>query len=362
MSKENLTTEVLEAQFKSLKDELEKNYSEKLATEVKALEERMKASLPVVERNISIPEFKNFNDKNSLNTEFKSFLREVPSQIFKTGVSISIPQQFVSEIVPTVGNWGLRKYCNYVGRLDSTVLNITRSVSDGTAYYMSTTGGGTASTVSAQNIAVNMDCLVAKIPIYDYQLNTKGYDTLGYVNKEISKQHPFAEDVQIMTGSGSPFTGLYNVAGVNVVQSGVATAGIAAQLTISALRAMVATIDPQFRTPDLAFYTDMTEEQLILGVTDANNRTLDITNGVSKILGYEVRPMSSGVLNGSSVSTTGSNHFILANLKEAIDIADQDYRVETIRTDFGLTNYFFSNFQAIGVRQPKAACIFRLHA
>lgn len=329
----------------------QKELLEKLAT-VEATLKSMKDADEVEKKSIL-----NVSNEKDMNVEFKSFLDEVKT---KTGVTLPIPVQFAQEIVPTVGNWGVKKYCNYVGRLDSTVLTITRSVSAGNAYWMSLTGGGTSTSVSATTVNVNMDCLVAKVPIYDYQTNTKGFNFINYVNSEINKSLPMAEDIQILTGTGSPFTGIYGDTGVNSI-SQTATGSIA-NLSITDLRNMISTIDGAFRTPDLKFYVDLSEEQILLGVVDANNRTTDVTTGVNKILGIEVVPVSNGVLNGATLTTTASKHFILANLKEAVDVADQGLKVEAIRTTHGQSDYYFYNYEAFGIRQPKAACVFKLHA
>lgn len=315
------------------------------------------ANLKSMIEKLDKPETKvGFNSEaEDIRTSFKTFIGEL-----KTGVTVAIPAQYIPEIVPTVGQWDIKGKCNYQGRLESTVMYITRSISGGDGYWQSTTGGGQSTTISATSVPVNMDCLTVKVPIFDYQVNTKGFDVLGYVNKEVNKVIPKAEAVQILTGTGSPFTGIYGDTSVNTV-SQTATGSIA-NLTLADLRNMVASIDTAFRTNDLKWYCDISEEQTILGVCDANNRVTDVTTGISRILGFEVVPVSSGVLNGSSVSTTASKHFILANLKEAVDVADQGLKVEPIRTTHGQTDYFFYNYEAFGIRQPKAATIFKLHA
>jgi len=297
------------------------------------------------------------NSKTELNSEFKGFLKGT----IKAGVSVPMPAQYVPEIVPGTGQWGVLQNCNRIGTLDSTVMYISRHETDPTPYWMGLTGGGTSTTVSATVVSVNSDQLVVKVPIFDCQINMGMFNALDYVKREASRIMPKYEDIQVFTGSGAPFTGIYNDANALTVSQ--SATGSIANIALTDLRNCVAKIDPMYRNNDLKFYVDMSEEQSLLGVCDANNRVTDVTTGISRILGYEVVPISSGVLNGITTTTTASKHFVLANLKEAIDYADTgSFNVEGIRTEHGSTNYYFYRDLAIGVRQPNAAVVYKLHA
>lgn len=302
--------------------------------------------------------------KNSVNTSredlqhnFKDFLLSVN----KTGVSVPLPAQYVPEIVPGTGAWGVLQNCNRVGTLDSNVMYIARHETDATPYWMGLTGGGNSTTLSATVVSVNSNQLVTKIPIFDYQMNMGMFNALDYAKREVSRIMPKYEDVQVFAGTGAVFTGIQNDA--NALSVNQTASGAITNITLADMRNCVAKINPMYRNNDLKWYVDMSEEQTLLGVCDANNRVTDVQTGVSRMLGYEVVPVSSGVLNGITVSTTASKHFVLANLKEAVDYADSgSFNVEGIRTNHGATDYYFYRDLAIGVRQPNAAVTFALKA
>lgn len=370
----NLTKQELEAQLKKLNEELVKNYTEKLATEIADLKKEYETKLPEeVEKGIekykaslphsnplSTPDIEMGHDgmgEASKKKDFGNWLYTIQKDI-----TLPIPVQYSPFISPLPGNYGQLQNCFRAGDLSSDVLSISRSVSGGTQAWVGKTAKiypSATGTVSAYTLNVNMSINSTVVNLYDFQRESSGYDFVAFAQKETNRILPLAEDVQIFTGSGSPFTGLYNDPYAQFVNSGVAGAIGASTVSISSLRAMMGLIDPVYRTPDLKWYVDMTEEQLIQGLADANNRILDLTSPVIKMLGSEVVCLSQGVLNGTSTTTHLSKHFVLANLKEAVHYADRGLVVEAQRTTGNCTDYIFSRAQAIGVAQPKAYAIYR---
>lgn len=296
------------------------------------------------------------NDYASMNNSFKSFLMDG----IRNNVTVPVPVQYSPYISPMVGSYGHIQDCFRAGDLASDVLAISRSVSGGTTNWLGKTARGTmASTgaVSAYTLNVNVNYLEAWVTLYDYQLNQNGYDVLAYVNKEISRTIPLAIDTQIFAGSGSPFTGLYNDAYVQTTQLGGTSANNLAHLSLTSTRAMLGQIDPVFRTQDLKWYVDVTEEANILALADTNNTYEQIVNGYGRHLGYQIVPMSTGVLN--TTSSPSGKHFVLANLKEAIHYADRPMTVEAFHTTSNAWDYCFRIPIALGVAQPKAYSVLK---
>lgn len=304
--------------------------------------------------NVEAPKIAVISDYDGLKNSFKEFL----GGVLKNNVTVPVPVQYSPLISPMTGNYGQLQNCFRAGDLVSDVLAISRSVSGGTGNWVAKTQRSTNSlsgAVSAYTLNVTMSLLDTWVTLYDYQLFQAGYDISAYVNKEVNRIMPLTEDIQIFTGSGSPFTGLYNDSYVQTVQVGGTSANNLAHLSLTSTRAMVGKIDPQYRTTDLKWYVDVTEEANILALTDANNTYDQIVNGYAKHLGFDVVPMSSGVLN--TTSSPSGKHFVLANLKEAVHYADRGLQVEAFRTVGNAFDYRFSKPLAIGVAQPKAYCV-----
>ncbi|MDD5361033.1 MAG: phage major capsid protein [Ignavibacteria bacterium] len=358
ISKEDVTKivdEKLKSEIQAKKDLLEKAEQEKkaLQDEIK----RMKELDEVDRKNIKIGE-----PRNKKSEDFKEFLlKTVPDMRIKTGVSVPIPAQYFNEIVPSPGRTNILSQCKYQGIAQSTQMYITKTKTAPTGNWMGLTGGGTDTTLSAGAESVTMDCFTVKIPIYDYQMINPNFDPLQYMKDEVAIAIPKACAKQALAGTGSPFTGLYGSS--DVTFNAISATGAITNVSLTDLRNMVATVYPDFRNNDLKWYVDMSEEQALYAVCDANNRVTDVTNGVSRILGYEVVPLPTGILNPATTSTTGSKHFVLANLKEAVEYADLGtYKIEAFRTTSGLTTWEIYYWMGLGVRNGYAAAGAKCHA
>jgi len=295
--------------------------------------------------------------KSELNIKFKSFLENL--DVIK-GVSTSIPDYFIPEIVPSTGRANVKQYCKFQGRVQSPVMWISRATTAPTLYWRGLTGAGTEATIASTPVQVNLDCASVKVKVYDYQMFNTAFNVLNFVNSETSLVFPKYESVQILTGTGSPFTGIYGDS--DVPTHSLSNTGTFSALTLADLRAMKSKISPEFRTSELRWFTDMTEEEIMFGVADSQNRITDIENGITKLLGYEVVCLPEGILNGISTTGASSKHIVLANLSEAVEYAEMGMTVEKFRTGGGYSTYEFTNWEAFGVRQPKAACYAKLHA
>src|SRR5205085_410423 len=225
MSEEIKKENELDTELKNQIAEVVKNAATETVNEVKKSLEVVRTKLPDVNDDVITVNNSPMLKREKMNQKFMEFLKSVPALREKSGVSIPIPPQYIPEIVPIAGQYGLVDQCRYQGRLDSNVMYISRTVSGGNANYMSATGGGTNAT------------------------------------------------------------------------------GIAAQLSITGLRAMIATIPKRYRNSNLKWYCDLSEEQLIAGVADPYVK-VDVQNGITKMLGYEIYPLDNGVLTGTGNSAS----------------------------------------------------------
>lgn len=344
-------------------ENIEKDSKKELEDSIRNIFKEVSAEF-VKAKEVAEPKIEIVSDNESLKNSFNKFLADVALEKIKpefnaiqNNVTIEIPKQYSPLIVPVVGSFGQLGNCFRVGDLVSDVLTIERSVSAGSTNWITKTQRSTNSltgAISANSINVGMGILDCWTTLYNYQLFSGGYDAQAFVNKNVNRQMPLAVDTQIFAGTGSPFTGIYGDAYVQTVTLGGPVNAITG-LSLTSTRAMVAKIDPAFRTNDLKWYVDITEEQNLLALADTNNTYEQIVNGYGRHLGFEIVPMSSGVLN--TTSTSSAKHFILANLKEAIQYADRPMALEVYKTTGNAYDYRFYQTLALGCANPKASVV-----
>jgi len=356
--------------------ENEKDIKENTLPEVspelqKLIDEQVKDALknskkPVNENIPSTPKIEVISDTPGLKVAFNKFMQDCALGNIKkeystvtNNVTIEVPKQFSPLIVAKEGQFGKLGDCYRAGDLVSDTFTFERTVSAGSTNWISKTQRSTNSLTGAvsansTNVAVNfLDCWVT---LYDYQLFSGGYDVDGFVKRNIDRQMPLAIDTQIFTGTGSPFVGIYGDSYVQtVVLPGVSSTNLNT-FTLTSARAMVASIDPAYRNENLKWYVDMSEERYLTALADSNNTFAQIVDKYTKAFGFEIVPMSSGVLN--TTSSPSGKHFVLANLKEAIQYADRPMQLEVFRTTGNAFDYRFFQPLALGSANPKAAvCI-----
>lgn len=274
-------------------------------------------------------------------------------------VTISVPKQFDPIVADMPGVFGHLEECTRVGDLVSDVLHIERSVSAGTSNWITKTQRSTNSTtgaVSAYAQDVNVKMLDSWVTIYPYQLFSQGYDTVGLVNRAMKRTMPLAIDIEIFTGTGTNFTGIHGDPYVPTVAVGGTNSQGFTHFSLTSSRAMVGKISPELRDANsMKWYVDQIYEEKLLALGDTNNTYEQLVSRYNRLHGSEIVPISSGVFN--TTLTASAKHFILANLKEAIHYADLPLQMEVFHKDGNAFDFRFWKPIALGVANPKAACI-----
>jgi HK97 family phage major capsid protein len=346
--KNEVSLEILENQVSEIK---------KTNTEILGkLDNAIKNDVP--ERKVT---FSVENDYDSLKNGFNEFI--LKNTTTTTTSSVLVPPQYSQKIVSLYGNYGVARRNAFIQTLNSNVLHIPRetSLSSGSANYLTEGASATAGNYDVQDVTVNMYALQAELTISKEMLNTAGYDIYGMAQKTINRRFSITEDSQAFMGSANPFTGIFVDSNVNVYTQ---SASGALNPTLNDLLGMQAKLDATFRN-GAKIYCDATCEAKLKGIVDTYGRPIFDPNS-NTILGYPYEVISSGVLNSTSVTASGTKYFALANLKEAVWIADLNGGAMEILIDpFAYSStrkmkYTFTLFSAMGVPQPAAVVLYAI--
>lgn len=301
----------------------------------------------------------NFN-KSDLNSEFKSFLNT--KAMTTTSDSVLVPPQYSEKIVEAFGIFGIARKNAFVQNLNSNTLYIPRVTTSAnpTAYWLSEGSSSADTKVDTQTVTLTMKALQSEVRISKEMLQTTGYDVLGLVQRTVGRQFSIAEDTSAFVGNNNPFTGLFNDSGVLTYTQ--TAAGSITGLAYKDIVGVEAKLDPQFRLGAKWVFEPSTFA-VVKGLCDTYNRPI-FNETFNTILGYPYEIISSGVLNSTSVTSSGTKYFALANMKEAIWIADNT-NFDILVDPYSLAStrqikYLFTLFSAIGIANPNAAVVYKI--
>lgn len=311
----------------------------------------------------SVNSFTPVVSRGELGAEFKSFLSKAMTT---TSDPVLVPPQYSSKIVEAFGNYGIARRNANVETLNSNTLYIPRVTTSAnpTAYYLSEGSSSADSKVDTQTVTLSMKALQTEVRVSKEMLNTTGYDILGLVQRTVGRQFAITEDTAAFMGNANPFTGLFNDSGIlTYTQS---ASGSINNMTYKDLVDMEAKLDPQFRI-GAKWVFDPTTFAKVKGLLDTQNRPIfesGVVGGVPTIMNYPYEIISSGVLNSTSVTASGTKYFALVNMKEAITIGDNQ-SLEVLVDPYSLASsrqvkYVFTLMNAIGIANPNAGVIYKI--
>lgn len=325
-----------------------------------------KISDKVNTENKSVHSFNIGTSKSGLNAEFKSFLtNDVLKAMTTTTDPVLVPAQYSDRIIEAFGNFGVARRNSFVQHLDSNQLIIPRvtTTANPVSYYLAEGSSSADTKIDTQSVVLNMQALQSEIHYTKEMLSSSKYDVLGLAEKTIKRQFAKTEDTAAFMGANTvsyPFTGLFNDAGIlSYTQS---ASGSINNITFRDLRLMEAKLDGEFR-PGAKWVFDPSTFAVVAGMLDTTNRPI-FNETLNTILGYPYEVISTGVLNSTSVTAAGTKYFALANMSEAIWVADNS-SLEVLVDPYTLASsrkirYIFNLLSAVGVANPNAGVIYKI--
>lgn len=298
--------------------------------------------------------------KSDLNTEFKSFLNT--KAMTTSSDPVLVPPQYSEKIVEAFGNYGIARKNAFVQNLNSNTFYIPRvsTSANPTAYYLSEGSSSADTKVDTQTVTLTMKALQSEVRISKEMLQTAGYDVLGLVQRTVARQFAIAEDTASFMGNNNPFTGLFFDSGIQTYTQ--TAAGSITGLTYKDIVGVEAKLDPQFRA-NAKWVFDASTFAVVKGLTTTTNQPI-FNETFNTILGYPYELISSGVLNSTSVTSSGTKYFALADMKESIWIADNtNFEILVDNLTLASTRqvkYLFTLFSAIGIANPNAAVVYKI--
>jgi HK97 family phage major capsid protein len=344
----------------------------KIVAEVMA--ESLKNNFPVDKNSRNLPSSKT-EEKAEFNKEFRDIIFN-KEFIEKAAVSQAtdpalIPTRYSNWIVESIGNYGVGSKYATIQPNDGYTFQFPRTTSTGApvATWVNESGSASITKPSTTPVTLTMKKLEARVQITDYMMKTTSYDVLSYVQSEVSRQFAKAEDTQIFTGTGSPFTGIYGDSGIKTyTQSATGTFNP----TYADLVSVAGQIDASLRDPNrdsVRWVFDRTHLNKIKAIPSSLNAPVFQFPGAqgvgARIDGYSYSELSDGVLNvASTTAATGVavNYCLFGDLSQVWIGRNQTLQVfvdpYTNRAT-GTTDYYFSLWEAIGIMQPGAICVYQ---
>lgn len=321
----------------------QKDLLDKLAQVEKTLAD-MKAADEIDRKNIG------GNDKLEKAIEFKNFIQKTMTSTSDSAVA---PAQMSDQILETIGLYGIVPKYAKTFSLNSTSFVIPTTTGTPVAYFPGETSETSASNASTKGITISMKRLQAKVPVTQEILHGSPYDLQRYIANEVGLQ--FAKKIDSEGLAGSTFTGAYG--GTAYTQS--ATGAFAP--TFTDIINMKASIDPAF-WGNSRFVLDRSHWAKLKAIATTTNYPI-FSNEQPFMENSPYELVSDGVLNSTSVTSSGSKYFVYGDLSTiwlgtsgAVEVLADPYTSAA----FGITNLYFTQFVGLGLARTNGICYYKI--